>query len=113
MIKTIDGVYPIKIIGVSGGVISLNRGQGGGLTAGDLLEVFSVGEAMLDPDTGETLGFEETKLGSLRVSEVLSRFSKATFADEPREFPKGAICRRAPQPPTSRPNAPRTRPPGW
>jgi curli biogenesis system outer membrane secretion channel CsgG len=97
-IKTIDGVYPVRVIGVSGGVVSLNRGQGGGLEVGQVLDVFAEGEEMIDPDTGESLGSEEVKLGSIRVTEVLTRFSKAVPMDGNAVVPNGAICRKVAAP---------------
>ncbi|MCW8138650.1 MAG: hypothetical protein KIT58_07080 [Planctomycetota bacterium] len=93
-LQTIDGVYPVKIIGFSGGVVSLNRGQGGGLDVGQVLEVFSLGEEMIDPDTGESLGSEEVKVGAVRVTEVLPRFSKAVPLEGAAVLPNGAICRK-------------------
>ena len=32
---------------------------------------------MKDPDTGASLGFTESKIGGIRVTEVLPKFSKA------------------------------------
>jgi curli biogenesis system outer membrane secretion channel CsgG len=112
-IKTIDGVYPIRVIGFSGGVVSLNRGQGGGLEVGQVLEVFSEGQEMLDPDTGDSLGFEEIKIGTVRVSEVLPRFSKAVPVGDMQAVPNGAVCRKsAPAPAPAAPDQPR-RGPKW
>jgi curli biogenesis system outer membrane secretion channel CsgG len=100
-IKTIDGVYPIRVIGFSGGVVSLNRGDGGGLEVGQTLDVFSEGQEMIDPDTGESLGSEEVKIGTIRVTEVLARFSKAVPVGGNMTLPNGSICRKvaAPQAP--------------
>ena len=112
-IKTIDGVYPIKIIGFSGGVVSLNRGQGGGMEVGQVLEVYSEGEEMVDPDTGESLGSEEIKIGAIRVTEVLARFSKAVPLDGNVVLPNGAICRKV-GPVAAAPEAPQQpRGPRW
>jgi hypothetical protein len=94
VIKVIDAVYPIRVIGVSAeGVVSINRGEGGGVPVGTELDVFSEGEEMVDPDTGEVLGAEETKVGRIRVQEVLPKFSKCSIlAGRPQ---KGNICRMA------------------
>lgn len=112
-IKTIDGVYPIKIIGFSGGTISLNRGEGGGVEVGQVLEVFSLGEEMIDPDTGESLGSEEVKLGALRITEVLPRFSKAVPMDGQAVFPNGAICRKVVAAAPAQPGPQPQRGPRW
>lgn len=112
-LKTIDGVYPVRVIGVSGGVVSLNRGQGGGLEVGQVLEVFAEGEEMIDPDTGESLGSEEVKLGSIRVTEVLARFSKAVPMDGNAVVPNGAICRKVAAPAPAGPAPDQPRGPRW
>lgn len=112
-LKTIDGVYPIRIIGFTGGTVSLNRGEGGGLQVGQLLDVFSEGEEMIDPDTGESLGSEEVKVGQVRVTEVLARFSKAVPVGTNMTVPNGAICRRAETPVEAAPQNPPPRGPRW
>jgi curli biogenesis system outer membrane secretion channel CsgG len=111
-LKTIDGVYPIRVIGFSNGTVSLNRGEGGGLQVGQTLDVFSEGEELLDPDTGESLGSEEVRVGQVRVTEVLARFSKAVPVGTNMTVPNGAICRRVepavePQAPNAPPRGPR------
>lgn len=112
-LKTIDGVYPIKIIGITGGEVSLNRGDGGGLAPGLVLDVFLTGDEMVDPDTGESLGFEELKVGRVQVSEILPRFSKATVVSGAAKLVKGAICRRVDEPEAPEPTPPRRGPAGW
>lgn len=113
--KTVDRVYPIKITGAQGGTYYLNRGLGGGVEVGQVLDVFQVGgEAIVDMDTGEALGFNEVKLGQLRVVEVLSRMTRAVqHGSNVIEFPKGSICRKVKAAPTSQPAPARRRPPGW
>lgn len=114
-LKTIDGIYPIKVISDGeGSTVSLNRGEGGGLERGAVLNVYAQGEAMVDPDTGEVLGYDEEKLGVIRVTEVLARLSKAEVL-EGGPFPRGAVCRRAPPPAEDEEEGAveRPRPPGW
>jgi curli biogenesis system outer membrane secretion channel CsgG len=116
VLKVIDAVYPIKVIGVNAsGVVSINRGQGGGVAVGDVLDVFTEGEAMVDPDTGEVLGSEETKVGRIRVDQVLAKFSKCSQLAG--TAARGNICRPAagsadfapppPPPPPADTSAPR------
>ncbi|MGI9491571.1 MAG: CsgG/HfaB family protein [Geminicoccaceae bacterium] len=66
----ISAVFPMKVIGISNGQIYINRGAEGGLAVGDVLDVFRVGEALVDPDTGESLGVIEDHLGDLKIIEV-------------------------------------------
>lgn len=98
VLKTVDAIYPVKISASKSGVIFLNRGSGGGVRVGDLWKVYSVGEEIKDPDTGEVLGVEEIELGTIQVTESLPRFSKAVSIKGGSNFPNGALCRRAGRP---------------
>ena len=66
----IAAVFPMKVIGISNGQIYINRGAEGGITIGDELDVFRVGDALIDPDTGQSLGVIEDRLGKLKIVEV-------------------------------------------
>lgn len=112
-VRTIDGVYPIKVIKWKDGVAYLNRGEGGGFEVGDLLDVWEQGEELIDPDTGASLGSSEKKIGTLHVTTIEKKFSKAELAGGAAEnIPTGAICRKA-KPKAA--EAPRDggRPGGW
>lgn len=93
VIKVIDAIYPIRIIAVNADGVSVNRGEGGGLSVGDTLDVFVEGQEMIDPDTGEVLGSEETKVGRIRISQVLAKFSKGQVLGGSPAV--GQICRLA------------------
>jgi hypothetical protein len=73
----VNSVFPIMVIKVSRGRIFLNRGKGGGVSVGDVLELFSVGEELKDPQTGESLGGEEYSIGKIKVSKISTKFSTA------------------------------------
>ncbi len=66
----ISAVFPMKVIGISNGQFYINRGAEGGIAKGDVLDVFRVGEALIDPDTGQSLGVMEDRLGNLKIVEV-------------------------------------------
>jgi len=94
VIEVIDAVYPIRIISVnSNGVVAINRGEGGGVDVGMELDVFTEGEEMIDPDTGEVLGSMETKVARIRVSQVLAKFSKCSIVGGSPAV--GNVCRPA------------------
>jgi len=69
--------YQGAIIRVSGDDIYINAGERNGCTVGETFTVFSVGEALVDPTTGEKLGSEEKKKGLIKVYEVQEKFAKA------------------------------------
>ena len=104
--KTIDGVYPIKVIKWKDGVAYLNRGEGGGFQVGDLLDVWEQGEELVDPDTGASLGSSEKKTGTLRVTTIEKKFSKAEAVGSADNIPTGAICRKAKARPADAPKDP-------
>jgi curli biogenesis system outer membrane secretion channel CsgG len=68
-----------KIASVDGGTVFINAGSDGGVKEGDEFNVFRVGKQIKDPDTGEVLGADETKVGRVRVTAVKGpRLSMAT-----------------------------------
>ena len=73
----VTNIFPIKIVRVQeNGEVMLNYGNSL-LAAGNVLDVFSQGEAFVDPDTGEELGREEEFVAKLEVISAQPRFSKA------------------------------------
>lgn len=112
VLRTIDGVYPVRVATISAGEVTLNRGQGGGLEVGQVLDVYAEGQAVIDPDTGDTLGAEEVRIGRLKVTEILPRFSKAAVVEASAPIPQGAICRKA-KPAPAAPQDPPRRGPKW
>ena len=68
-----------KIIKVDGNRAWINMGGMSGIQPGDQYTVISVGEALIDPDTGQVLGQEETLTGKGQIVEVKERFSIMTF----------------------------------
>ena len=93
-VKIIAAVYPIKVASVGpGGTLFLNRGEGGGLKVGDQLEIFEVGQAILDPDTHEVIGTQDRNLGTAKVTEVQQRLTVARVVNSLQPVQPGAILR--------------------
>lgn len=61
----------------TGGHIYFNRGASAGVEDGIVYEVMRVGEEMIDPDTGKSLGRKEKRVGEVRVIDVQQARSKA------------------------------------
>lgn len=93
-LRVADVIYPAKIIAKTGSTVTINRGDGSDIAAGQLWEVFAVGEEMIDPDTGVSLGREELSVGKVRVTRVTPKFSQATISGEDLGIDKGAVVRR-------------------
>ena len=68
-----------KIIKVDGNKAYINLGAAAGLKVGDSFNIFNIGEALIDPDTGAKLGADEKQIGSGTVSEVQDKFAIVTF----------------------------------
>ncbi len=66
-----------RIIKVEGATIYTNIGQRNGAAAGSIFNVYTLGEELVDPQSGESLGSEKTKQGSIKIASVEEKFSKA------------------------------------
>lgn len=72
-------IYPIQVAAVqSDGTVILNYGDGT-LSPGAILMVFSKGQDIRDPTSGQVIGSDETKLGLLRVTDVSEKMSRAAM----------------------------------
>lgn len=65
-----------SVVKADGQGIYLNLGAGA-VQVGDRLSLMSKGEALIDPETGISLGSQETEIGSVEVTSVQDRFSIA------------------------------------
>lgn len=88
-----DFVFPIKVILKDDSGVTINRGEGGGVEVGDIFNVFATGKPLVDPDTGEVLGYQEANVGKVQVTEVDPKFSKAKIIEDT-GIDTGAILRR-------------------
>ncbi len=77
----VNKLYPPMVLNVSGGVVQL---PATGLSVGSMVEVFTQGEEIIDPYTGDSLGFEETLVAEVCVYEISGKIAKA------KPDPKGA-----------------------
>jgi len=71
-----------RVVTVREGQVYVNAGSESGIQVGDVLEVFRVGEELVDPETGLNLGQIEEKLGQLEVTSVDEKFSIARQVGE-------------------------------
>ncbi len=73
VVKLIDaqgggsGAWEAKIVLAKEGEVVINSGQEAGVKVGATFVVYRLGEEMKDPDTGESLGAEEAKVGTIEV----------------------------------------------
>jgi curli biogenesis system outer membrane secretion channel CsgG len=62
------GKFEGKVIKVAGGQVYINRGAQAGVNNGDVFVIYAKGEELIDPDTGLSLGSEDTKIGKIKVT---------------------------------------------
>jgi curli biogenesis system outer membrane secretion channel CsgG len=66
-----------RVIDVRNGVAYINAAAADGMRAGLELQVFEVQPALVDPETGKSLGAPERLVGTLVIESVLEKFSTA------------------------------------
>jgi curli biogenesis system outer membrane secretion channel CsgG len=89
-----DVVFPAKVLSKRDKSITINRGEGGGVAVGDTFNVYALGEELIDPDTKESLGREEVKVGKVKITQVNPKTSTADILDDT-GIDKGAVLRKA------------------
>jgi len=87
------GIYPVKVVDVSPKGVVLNRGKGAGIEVGQKYLVVNQGKAIIDVDTGESLGGSEKEVGIIEVTSVEVKFSKAKILSGDGKIQYGDICR--------------------
>ncbi|MBD5781992.1 hypothetical protein IEN85_21010 [Pelagicoccus sp. NFK12] len=74
--KVADRIFPPRVIAISDDQATINRGEGTGIAVGQIWKAYALGEEMIDFDTGENLGREETEVGTIEITQVLPKFAK-------------------------------------
>lgn len=85
--------YQGRVIKVSGDTVYLNASANTGAQVGEVFTVYSVGEELVDPDTGELLGSEEETIGTVKIYEVKEKYAKARATNGAKGIKKGDIIR--------------------
>ncbi len=74
--KLLEHAFPATVIGLSGNEITVSLGEPY-FEKGDKIALFSRGSELKDPDTGESLGYSESRIGEATVVRTSTRFSVA------------------------------------
>jgi len=88
-----DVIFPAKVLLRRDKEVTINRGEGGGVAVGDTFNVFALGEELIDPDTKESLGRDEAKVGRVKITQVNPKTSTAEILEDT-GIDKGAILRK-------------------
>lgn len=83
-----------KVILVKGTTIFIKPGSNAGVKVGDSFAVYSLGESLIDPDTGLELGSMEEKIGTIEVTKLVSGGKAAQAVSKMGSgFKKGDVVR--------------------
>ncbi len=92
--RVADVIFPAKVMVKRDNLVTINRGEGAGVMLGDIFNVYALGEELIDPDTKESLGHEEVKVGKVKISEVNPKVSKAEILEDT-GIATGAVLRKS------------------
>ena len=81
-LRVIDVLHPATVVARSGNTVTINRGDGAGMRNGQVWDVFAVGEEMIDPGTGISLGREEVHVGVVRITRVNPLVTQAEVIED-------------------------------
>lgn len=83
-----------KVITVKNGFVFVNAGKKSAIKVGDTMTVYSLGEALIDPDTGMNLGSEQTKSAVIEITKAEEKFSKGKVLEgTPEMIKKGDVVK--------------------
>ncbi|GAA3716496.1 hypothetical protein GCM10022421_25370 [Oceanisphaera sediminis] len=96
--ESMENIYPLRVIGVTGNRVIINQG-GKTLKNGSYFTVYSLGEKLVDPYTGEVLGQDEEAIGKIRITTVKPKMAYARLVEgDAGLVEKGQIVRPAKAP---------------
>lgn len=71
-----------SVIQTRGSSVYVNRGASANVREGDVFEVFSKGEPLIDPETGFNLGSEEEYLCNITITRLMPKFSTGRMSQD-------------------------------
>lgn len=91
----VDRLMPAKILAITDRVATISRGAGAGVSTGQVWQVFALGQALTDPDTGESLGAEEVPVGWMQIQTADARLSRGGLCGDDFGVATGCIVRKS------------------
>lgn len=92
-VRAADAVSPARILNKRDRIVTINRNDQSGIAVGQVWEVFTLGDELTDPDTGEK-SREEVLVGKVKVTRVTPQNSQAEIVEDT-GIDRGAIVRLA------------------
>lgn len=93
--SSLNNIYPLRVLKVANNS-SIYLNQGGKLTKiGDTYEVFTPGEKVVDPETGQFIPIDGDRVATVQITQVSPKYSSAKLVDGNIDrIQTGAICRK-------------------
>ena len=91
--KLLERRDPVLVAAVEGNTLYLTRGEGAGMRAGQIYEIYQPGKPVVHPKTGRVLGSTEKRLGEARIESVTNEMSTASWQGKGELPAVGARCR--------------------
>lgn len=92
-VRAADVVSPARVIGKRDKIVTINRNDQSGIEVGQVWEVYTLGDELTDPDTGEK-SREEVLVGKVKVTRVTPQNSQAEIIEDT-GIDRGAVVRLA------------------
>lgn len=105
----INAVFPPRIMQIDGNTVYINRGEASDFGIDDVLTVYNKGEPLTDPDTGRTVGFTKSRLGTVNVSNINTQYTVAkVLTGDPASFTNTIVVKEAQAKPATKIRPPTT-----
>lgn len=80
--RTIDVVFPAKVIDKEEKVVTINRGDGMPIKVGETWQVFGPTKVIKDPDSGAEIKRKGKLVGKVRITSVEAAYSQAEILED-------------------------------
>lgn len=80
--RVVDVIYPAQVVGITGRQIAINRGDGTDINPGEIWTVYALGDEMIDPSTGVSLGRMEVPLNTVRIVAVRPNVAMGVLVED-------------------------------
>lgn len=105
----IDGIFPTRVIKVEDNKVFLTSGLEDMIKVDTIMNVYTVGDELVDPDTQESLGMEEIQAGRIKITEIRPKYIVAQIIEgDASHILAGAICRLREGSSENKPSEPKT-----
>ncbi len=91
--RTVDVIYPVKVLDKEGKVVTINRGDGFGIKVGEIWNVYGPSKTITDPDTGAVIKRKGVLIGQVKISSIDTDYSQAEILGD-KDVPVGSIVSR-------------------